>query len=86
VVSGLDVKNIIELAKTACGDNSLLIIVNKIGNKANIVVCSKSDYKADEVAKRLSKELGGGAHGSPEIAVGGGAADRVDDVIARFRL
>jgi alanyl-tRNA synthetase len=86
IVSGLDVKNVIELAKAAVEPNSLLIVANKIDNKANIVVCSKSAIRADETAKKLCARLGGGAHGNGELAVGGGSSEGIESVLEELVL
>jgi len=86
IASGLDVKNVIELAKAAAEKGSLLIVANKIGNKANIVVCSKSALRADEVAKKLCAKLGGGAHGNSELAVGGGGSEGIEAILDRLVL
>lgn len=85
MVSGLDIKNLIELAKSTVKKDSLLIIVNSIDEKANILVYSKSIFKADEIAKELSGKLGGGAHGSAEMAVGGGSSKGVGKILDEFQ-
>jgi alanyl-tRNA synthetase len=86
VVSGLDVKNVIELAKAAIEPGSLLIVANKIDSKTNIVVCSKSAIRADETAKKLCEKLGGGAHGNSELAVGGGSSEGIEDILEKLVL
>jgi alanyl-tRNA synthetase len=83
---GLDVKNIIELAKAAVEPGSLLIVANKIDNKANVVVCSKSAIRADEVAKKLCGKLGGGAHGNSELAVGGGNSADIEAILDKLEI
>ncbi|MBN2015181.1 MAG: alanine--tRNA ligase [Candidatus Altiarchaeota archaeon] len=86
LVSGLDVKNLIELAKSTTRENSLLIIANTGDGKANILVYSKSIFKADELAKKLSEKLGGGAHGDAVMAVGGGSSENVEKILEEFQL
>ncbi len=84
IVYGLDVKNLLELAKSSVGDDSLLIIVNKIDKKVNILIYSKSLFKADDVAKRICKRLGGGARGTSEIAIGGGSSEGIEKIVEEF--
>jgi len=83
---GLDVKNLIEMAKSTVKENSLLIIANKIDKKANILVYSRSKFNAEEIAKDLSKRLGGGAHGNRNLAIGGGSSTKIEKILRDFEL
>lgn len=86
VVSGLDAKNIIEIAKAITRENSLLIIANKNDKKVNIVVCSNSGFNACEIAKKISSAVGGGAQGDAKLAVGGGSSEGIEEIIKNLRL
>ncbi|RLI92049.1 MAG: alanine--tRNA ligase [Candidatus Altiarchaeales archaeon] len=83
---GLDVKNLIEMAKSTVKEDSLLIIANKIDKRANILVYSRSGFNAEEIAKDLSKRLGGGAHGNRNLAIGGGSSTRIEKILREFEL
>jgi alanyl-tRNA synthetase len=84
IFSGLDVKNLMEMAKSAVREKSLLILANKIDKKSNILVCSKSRFNAEEIAKKLSEKLGGGAHGNRELAIGGGSSEKLEEILDEF--
>ncbi len=86
VTFGLDVKNLIEIAKSTVRENSVLIIANKIDKKTNILVYSRSEFNAAEIAKKLSEKLGGGAHGNRELAVGGGSSGDKEKILEGFNL
>lgn len=81
---GLNVKNLIEIAKSTVRENSLLIIANKIDKKSSILVYSRSGFNAEELAKRLSRSLGGGAHGNRELAIGGGSSTGIEKILREF--
>ncbi len=83
---GLDVKNLIEMAKSTVKENSLLIIANKIDKRANILVYSRSRFNAEGIAKDLSKRLGGGAHGNRNLAIGGGSSNRIEKILREFEV
>ncbi len=84
VVIGLDVKNLVEVARSAIKENSLLILGNIVGEKANIVVASNSSFHAGEIAKSLSRRLGGGAHGDKELGIGGGLSKDAERILREF--
>jgi len=86
MVYGMGVKELTELAKKVVKrKDRLLILINVTRDKTNIVVASNSQYDAGEVAKKLSKELGGGAHGDRRLAVGGGGSKDIRQILERFK-
>ncbi|MFH1403307.1 MAG: alanine--tRNA ligase [Candidatus Altiarchaeota archaeon] len=87
VVEGMSVKALSEAAKSIVGreEGRLLIIVNKSGDKVNVVVASKSKYNAGDVCKRLCALLGGGGGGSPTLAIGGGNTKGLEKILKEFK-
>jgi alanyl-tRNA synthetase len=80
LLSGLEVKNLAEIAKSCIEDNSVIIIASSIGKKASIAVSSKSKMNAFEIADEISKKLGGGAHGDEKLGIGGGSSENIKKV------
>jgi len=85
LTSCLDAGNLTEIANSALGKDTLLILANKTGDKANVVVASSSSHNAAEIASALCKKLGGGAHGNEKLAVGGGSSKNLEKVIREFK-
>jgi len=85
LTSCLDAGNLTEIANSALGKDTLLILANKTGDKANVVVASSSSHNAAEIANALCKKLGGGAHGNEKLAVGGGSSKNLEKVIGEFK-
>ncbi|ODS34871.1 hypothetical protein BEH94_09980 [Candidatus Altiarchaeales archaeon WOR_SM1_SCG] len=85
---GLEVKDAISLAKEFTeGKNRILILINVSGGKANVVCASSNpDVNAGGAAKKISNKLGGGGHGDEKLGVGGGKAESVEDVLAKFEI
>jgi len=86
ITTGLDVKNLTEIANSALGKDSLIILANGAGDKANIVVVSSSSHNAADIAMELCKKLDGGAHGNERLAIGGGSSKDLEKVIDEFQL
>jgi len=85
---GLEVKDAISLAKEFTKpENRVLILINVSGEKTN-VVCASSNNKinAGEVARELSKRLGGGGHGNAKLGMGGGKAKNVEKTLEGFEV
>jgi len=85
LTSGLEVKNLNQLANSLMEKNTLIIIANKSDAKANIVVASDSEYSASDIAKEICKRLGGGASGNKRFALGGGSSEKVDEVVTEYK-
>ncbi len=84
ITSCLDIKTLTEIANSALGKECLLILANKSGDKTSIVVASSSAHNAAEIANKLCKKLGGGAHGNEKLAVGGGSSKNIEKIIREF--
>ncbi|MFH1054510.1 MAG: DHHA1 domain-containing protein, partial [Candidatus Altiarchaeota archaeon] len=85
LTSDLNVKTLTEIASKAVGrEGRLLVLVNKEGEKVNVVVASNSKHNAGEVCKRLCETLGGGGGGNARLAMGGGNAKGVEGILERF--
>ncbi len=82
----LDVKNLNEIANNVLEKNSLLILGNIIGDKANVLVASDSKYDAVEVAQKICRMLGGNASGNQKTAVGGGSSTNLKELITKFNI
>ncbi len=85
LVSEMSVKDLTEIARKAVKNRGkMVIIVNEVKDKANVIVASTTDADASDVAKRLSKELGGGGHGDKGLAAGGGSSKNAKEILERF--
>lgn len=82
IVYGMDVRNMTEIAKSVVEENSVLILGSVSGEKANVVVYSNSKIKAEGIAKDICGRLGGGARGDGRLAIGGGSAENLEEIIA----
>ena len=82
----LDTKNLTEIANSALEKDTLLILANKTGDNANIVVASSSKHNAAEIANQLCSRLGGGAHGNEKLAIGGGSSKNLEKIIEEFKI
>ena len=85
---GLEVKDAISIAKEFTeGKNRILILINISGGKANVVCASSNpEVNAGDAARKISNKLGGGGHGDEKLGVGGGKAESVEDVLAKFEI
>jgi alanyl-tRNA synthetase len=84
---GLNVKALTEAAtKSVETPGRLLILVNKAGDKANVIVASSGPHNAGEICKRLCAQLGGGGGGKPTLAMGGGNNKDVEGIIGEFKV
>jgi alanyl-tRNA synthetase len=83
---GMNVKTLSELANKSVGGSQgrLLIVVNGVGDKVNVVVASSGKLNAGDVCKRLSALLGGGGGGKPNLAMGGGDSKDARKVLEEF--
>ena len=86
IVTGMDIRTLSELAKDIVKENSLLILTNISGEKANIIVASRSRFDASEIAKKLSSQLGGNAGGSKTLGIGGGSSENLDEILEKFEI
>jgi len=85
ITSCLDAKSLTEIANSALGEDSLLVLANRTGEKTNIVVASSSSYNAAEIAMDLCKKLEGGAHGNEKLAIGGGSSKDMERILDEFQ-
>ncbi|OYT52807.1 MAG: alanine--tRNA ligase [Candidatus Altiarchaeales archaeon ex4484_2] len=85
LTNNLEVKNLNQLANSLLEKNALILIANKSGGKANIVVASDSKYSAVDVAREICKRLGGGASGNKRFSVGGGPSAKLGDVVSEYK-
>ena len=67
-------------------EGRVLILVNKAGDKANIIVASRSKYNAGDICKRLCSKLSGGGGGSPTLAMGGGKSKGLEKILDELEL
>ncbi len=87
VTSGLSVKALTEAANQAVEEEGrLVILLNKAGERVNVVVASSSEHNAGEICKKLSAELGGGGGGKPSLAIGGGKVDGAEEKVEEFEI
>jgi len=88
IVSSLSVKALTETAKDIVDkkEGRVLILVNKAGDKANIIVASRSKYNAGDICKRLCSKLSGGGGGSPTLAMGGGKSKGLEKILDELEL
>jgi alanyl-tRNA synthetase len=83
---GMDIKNLMDSASKAVEDTGkTIIILNKSGDKANIVVASGGDADAGEICKKLSTLLGGGGGGGKKTAIGGGNYKNAEKTLEEFK-
>ena len=81
----LDVKTLNETArKLIQKPDRLLILVNTIADKANIIVASSSSQNAGETCKSICEKLGGGGGGNAQLAIGGGNGRNAGKVLEEF--
>jgi len=86
MTNGLTLKALSETASKAVEKpGRLLILVNKSGDKVNVVVASSGKADASDICKRLCAKLGGGGGGNPNLAMGGGNAKDAERVLEEFR-
>ncbi|MFH1721117.1 MAG: alanine--tRNA ligase [Candidatus Altiarchaeota archaeon] len=89
LTEGLNVKDISEVAKEVVEGKkgSVVVILNIVGEKANVVIAS-SDPKVDagELTSKISAQLGGGGRGTKELGIGGGKAEKAQEVLDSFPL
>jgi len=86
VTDGLTVKALTEAATAVVAKpGRLLIIVNKMGEKVNVVVASSGPVNAGDVCRRLSAALGGGGGGKPALAMGGGNSKDAERILDGFK-
>jgi alanyl-tRNA synthetase len=65
----------------------VLVLVNVVNGKCNIVVASSSPrVNAGGIAGELSKKLGGGGRGDARLGVGGGKSGNAEKVIEEFEI
>ena len=62
----------------------LLILVNTVGDRVNVVVASSGTIDAGGVCKKLCALLGGGGGGKPNLAMGGGNSKGVEKILEEF--
>lgn len=86
IITGMDIKTLSELAKDIAVENSLLILINVSGQKANVVVSSNSKFNANEIAKKLSSQLGGSASGDKNLGIGGGNSKNAEEILEKFEI
>ncbi|MBD3262414.1 MAG: alanine--tRNA ligase [Candidatus Altiarchaeales archaeon] len=81
----LTVKQLTETAKKVVEKpDRLLILANKDGEKAQLVIASSGSHNAGELCKKLCSLLGGGGGGSPNLAQGGGSSKDLKEVLEDF--
>lgn len=86
IVYNFDIKTMTEISREIIEPKSILILLNISGESCNFVVSSNSNLNADEIAKNLSKLLGGGSHGDKNFAVGGGKSKDAERILKEFRI
>ena len=88
LTQGHNIKSLGEKAKEFVEKqkNSVLIIVNQEGKKANVVVASNSVIDASKVVSSLSSKLGGGGSGTSLIAIGGGKSEKAGEILDEFEV
>jgi alanyl-tRNA synthetase len=83
----IDVKTLMEIARRQTQKTGrLLILLNKTGDKVNVVVASSSGQNAGDVCKKICGKLGGGGGGTPTLAMGGGSSMDATRTLGEFRV
>jgi len=86
ITHDLEIKNLNEIVNSTLRKNSLLIVGNIVGEKANLIVASDSEFDASEIARKICKMLNGNAHGNKRLAIGGGSSKNLKEIITKFRF
>jgi len=85
VTEGLAVKALSEAARAAVASGGkLAIIVNKDGERANVIVASSGDEDAGSICKSICAQAGGGGGGKPDLAMGGGGFETAKKALDDF--
>lgn len=87
MTEGMDAKTLADIARRQTQKpGRLLILLNKAGDKVNVVVASSSKHNAGEVCKKLCEKLGGGGGGSQTLAMGGGSSVGAGKILEEFKV
>jgi len=87
LTSELSVKALTDVANKAVEkEGRVVVLVNTVGDKVNVVVASSSKHNAGEICKKLCALLGGGGGGKPTLAMGGGASEGAAEILDGFEV
>ena len=90
IAHGLSIKDATNIAKEVTGEqeqNRVLILINILGEKVNVIVASSNPkVNAGNIAQELSGKLGGGGRGDEKLGIGGGKAKGVSEILEGFEI
>jgi len=88
LTNNLDVSALTKAAmKAISAKNRVLVLVNIVGEKCNIVVASSnSKINAGELARDISQKLGGGGRGDVKLGVGGGKSKNAEKTLEKLKI